>query len=71
MKVTTYNFFKVSNTYQFVNDGKLTTFSNEMFSCLLNQYKIMGYKVILETDYTVSITKIENEIENFICLLNK
>lgn len=71
MKVTTYNFFKVSNTYQFVNNGKLTTLSNEMFGCLLNQYKIMGYKVTLETEYTVSITKIENEIDNFIRLLNK
>ena len=71
MKITTYSFFKVSNTYQFVKDGKLFTFSSEMFSCLLNQYKFMGYKVTIETESYISISKIENEIDLFMKLIRK
>ena len=65
MKVTTYNFFKISGSYQFIKDGKITVLSCEMFSCLMNQYKYMGYKVTFETEYSISVSKIENEIETF------
>lgn len=64
-EVTTYNFFKVDNCYQYVKDGKLFTFSEEMMVCMVTQYKIAGYMVVIDSDSVLSIAKVNNAAEIF------
>jgi len=71
-EVTSYNFFRTSDGgADFVKDGKLFHLSAEMLNCLLNQYKVMGFRVIFDNDCFVSVSKAENETENFLGKLAK
>ena len=65
-EVKSYSFFRTPNGgADYVNDGKLFHLSAEMLNCLLNQYKVMGFKVIFNNDSFVSVAKVTNEIEVF------
>ena len=61
MKVTaTYNFFRKGNGFEMVQDDKLYSFTAEMVTCLIAQYRLMGY-IIDKTDLWISVTKIEKK----------
>jgi hypothetical protein len=70
-EVTSYNFFKVGNHYEYTKDGKLYTFSSEMMNCMVTQYKLMGYMVVFDNDCFLSVAKAENKMEIFMEKLQK
>ena len=65
-EITTYNFFKVGNDFEFVKDGKRFSFTAEMMTYMLNQYKMMGFRVVFDNDCVISVARVENEIEIFL-----
>lgn len=56
MNVTAYHFFRMGNQFELVKDGKLYTFSPEMVTCLINQYRLMGY-IVETTELWISVVK--------------
>jgi len=65
--VTSYNFFRTSDGgADFTKDGKLFHLSAEMLKCMISQYKIMGFRVIFDNECFISVSKVENETENFL-----
>jgi len=70
-KIKSYSFLKINGKYITLKDNKQYEFSAEMFECMQRQYILMGYKVFLETDTVISFSKVENEIEVFLNILNK
>lgn len=65
-EITVYNFFRtMDGGADYVKDGKLSHVSGEMLNCLLNQYKLMGFRVIFDNECFVSVSRVENEIEIF------
>lgn len=65
MKVTIYNFFKESNGYKYVKDGKIYSVSIEMFECFKHQYKQMGWN-ITDLDIYVSFSYIHEDVNQFL-----
>lgn len=57
MNVTAYHFFRMGNQFELVKDGNRYTFSAEMVTCLINQYRLMGY-IIETTELWISAVKI-------------
>lgn len=71
-EITSYNFFRtIGGGADFVKDGKLFHLSAEMLNCMINQYRIMGFRVIFDDNCFVSVSKAENEVENFLEKLAK
>jgi len=71
-EVTSYNFFRTSDGgADFVKEGKLFCLSAEMLNCMINQYRIMGFRVIFDNARFISVSKVENEVEIFIEKLAK
>lgn len=65
-EVKSYSFFRTPNSgADYVNNGKVSHLSAEMLNCLLNQYKVMGFKVVFDNDCFVSVAKATNEMEVF------
>ena len=65
-EVKSYNFFRTPNGgADYINNGKVSHLSAEMLNCMLNQYKVMGFKVIFESESFVSVAKATNETEVF------
>ena len=56
MNVTAYHFFRMGNQFELVKDGNLYTFSPEMVTCLINQYRLMGY-IVETTELWISVVK--------------
>ena len=48
-----------------MKDGKLFTFSKEMMVCMVTQYKIAGYMIVIDSDSVLSIAKVKNAAEIF------
>lgn len=57
-EVKSYNFFRTPDGgADYIKDGELSHFSAKMLNCLLDQYKILGFKVIYDNDCFVSVAK--------------
>lgn len=65
-KVISYNFFRVGNHWEYIKDRKMYEISDEIMDCLLNQYKMQGFKVVFDNTAFLSVARIDNEIECFL-----
>lgn len=71
-EVTSYTFFRtIGGGADFVKDGKLFHWSAEMLKCMINQYRIMGFRVICDNECFISVSKVNNEAEIFLEKLAK
>ena len=58
MKVTVYTFIKSGEKYLCGNDKNLCVITPEMFACMDNQYRLLGYTAKVE-GIVISYTKVE------------
>ena len=70
-KVTSYNFFKVGNHWEYIKDCKIYIIEDEMMECLLSQYKMQGFRVIFNNTAFLSVARVDNEMECFLEALRK
>lgn len=59
--VTAYNFFKVGNHFEYVKDGKLYTMTIEIVTCMIKQYRQLGY-IVTETEVFITVCKIKQAV---------
>lgn len=70
-KVTSYIFFKVGNHYEYIKDGMIYTYTEEMIACLKNQYRMMGFMIFADCEGGLIVSRVDNEIEIFSEKLSK
>lgn len=65
MKVTVYNFFRLGNRVEYINNGVTCEISADVFACMLTQYRMMNYEVT-ENDLYVTVVKVVVSPETFL-----
>ena len=61
MKVTSYIFRKVGEQFAYVGKDEVLELSPAAMDCMKAQYRLMGYKVEIDMDILVMVTKVEED----------
>ena len=66
VKVTSYNFYKMGTHYEYHGTGACYECSPAVLECLKAQYVLTGWKITVDTPDWVRVTKIEDDLSDFI-----
>ena len=65
-QVKSYIFSKMGAHWNYIKDNHVTEISDAVMTCLINQYKLMGFIKVIDTADVIAFGKVENEVEIFL-----
>lgn len=68
--ITVQTFFRKKAGVEFMKGDKRYEMSNEQFECWVRQARLMGFRIMMDNELFVSLSRDENEIETFLNKLN-
>ena len=69
-EITVQTFFRNKTGVEFVKGDKRYEMSNEQFECWVRQAQIMGFRVMMDNELFVCLSRVENKIEVFLNKIN-